>query len=104
MESWNPETELFCGFDNGEILKFPPLLRMAEVVTESYPQSILGIYIQVMIGPPEDPTAKIFQYIGITASLLSITKGCGEWWVRSRDAVDPGGAEEPKVIGKDAPL
>ena len=39
-----------------------------------------------MIGPPEDDTARTLQYVGITASLLSITKGCAEWWVRSRDA------------------
>ena len=113
LKVWNPEIETdedlgkeqFCCLDGRTILQIPPLLRMAEVVMESYPQSILGefhcpvpnikshlpnkdhrppsppsgIYIQVMIGPPEDPTAKIFQYIGITASLLSITKGCGEW-------------------------
>ena len=51
-----------------------------------------GIYIQLIIGPPEDETARAFQYVGIAASLLSITKGCGEWWVRSRRGI------------KDAPL
>ena len=41
-----PEEDLgkkqFCGADGGDILKIPPLLRMAEVAMESYPQSTLG--------------------------------------------------------------
>ena len=88
---------------DGFYVQLPAMLRMAEVTTESYPQSVLGeqsapsvfnyrsililspgIYIQLMIGPTEDETARAFQYIGIAASLLSITKGCGEWWTRSR--------------------
>ena len=36
-----------------------------------------------MIEPPKDPNAQILQYVGIAASLLSITKGCAEWWARS---------------------
>ena len=36
------EDALICGLDGEKILRIPPLLRMAEVATESYPQSILG--------------------------------------------------------------
>ena len=53
-----------------------------------------------MIGPTEDETARAFQYIGIAASLLSITKGCGEWWTRSRE----GSMDDTKWTTKDAPL
>ena len=34
--------EKFCGLRGEIILQIPPMLRMAEVATESYPQSILG--------------------------------------------------------------
>ena len=42
-----------------------------------------GIYIQLHVGLATDPTAQIFQGVGIATSILSITKGCAEWWVRS---------------------
>ena len=52
LKVWNPEIETlpeedlgkeqFCCLDGRTILQIPPLLRMAEVVMESYPQSILG--------------------------------------------------------------
>ena len=48
-----------------------------------------------MIGPTEDETARAFQYIGIAASLLSITKGCGEWWIRARDFDSEGPKDAP---------
>ena len=36
------EKELFCGLNGETVRNMPPLLRMAEVATEAYPQSILG--------------------------------------------------------------
>ena len=50
--------------------------------------------IQLAIGPSEDPTARGFQFVGILASLLSITKGVAEWWVKGRK----------KGLIQDAPL
>ena len=37
-----------------------------------------------MIGPTGTANAQIIQFVGITASILSITKGCSEWWIRAR--------------------
>ena len=33
-----------------------------------------GLFIQWIIGPDEDETEKYFQFVGITASVVSITK------------------------------
>ena len=35
---------------------------------------ISGLFIQWVIGPAEDETEKWFQFVGITASVVSITK------------------------------
>ena len=43
-----------------------------------------GIYIQLMIGPTGDSKAQIIQYVGIIASILSVTKGCSDWWIKNR--------------------
>ena len=37
-----PDRELIPGFDGDVIAKFPPFLRMGEVVGESYPQAAIG--------------------------------------------------------------
>ena len=37
-----PDRELFPGFNGEDIANFPPLLRMGEVVGESYPQAAIG--------------------------------------------------------------
>ena len=37
-----PDRELFLGIDGENIVKLPPLLRMGEVVGESYPQAAIG--------------------------------------------------------------
>ena len=37
-----PDSDLFPGFNGGNIAFYPPLLRMGEVVGESYPQAAIG--------------------------------------------------------------
>merc|ERR1719507_2709389 len=54
------------------------------MVGESYPQALFGLFIQWIIGPAEDKTERYFQFVGITASVVSITKGCSDWWVRTK--------------------
>jgi hypothetical protein len=61
-----------------------PMLRMVEVVGESYPQAILGLFIQWIIGPANGDNERIVQFVGITASIVSITKGCSDWWIRCK--------------------
>ena len=45
---WNPKIEylphreVFLCFDGDTIAKWPPILRMVEVIGESYPQAVLG--------------------------------------------------------------
>ena len=48
-----------------------------------------GVYIQIVLGPSEDQTKRTFQIIGLAASLVSISKGTAEWWVRSRSEKYP---------------
>ena len=38
----NDDDDLFCGIDGGAVIIFGPTLRMAEIVGESCPQSMLG--------------------------------------------------------------
>ena len=42
-----------------------------------------GIYVQLYLGPAEEPSSSAFQFIGLAASLLSLVKGCSDWWVRA---------------------
>ena len=37
-----PDRELFLGIDGNVIAEYPPMLRMGEVVGESYPQAAIG--------------------------------------------------------------
>ena len=39
---YRPDREVFLCFDGDTIAKWPPILRMVEVVGESYPQAVLG--------------------------------------------------------------
>ena len=39
---YRPDREVFLCFDGDIIAKWPPILRMVEVVGESYPQAVLG--------------------------------------------------------------
>jgi len=94
MEWEDLRKEVAFGWRVKDFTEIPNMLRTAQVATDSYPQSLLGIYIQLIIGPAEDDTARILQYVGITASLLSITKACGEWWVRSAKT-EPGAGPAP---------
>ena len=43
-----------------------------------------GIYIQIILGPSEDETTRVLQFLGIAASLTSISKGTSDWWIRSK--------------------
>ena len=49
-----PDRDVFLGIDGDDIAKLTPLLRMGEVVGESYPQAAIGnflIYITMKLGP-----------------------------------------------------
>merc|ERR1719490_416427 len=78
------------------VLVVGPTLRMAEIVGESCPQSMLGIYIQIILGPSQtSETTRMLQYLGIAASLISICKGTSDWWVRSKSLTFD---EEPTFV------
>jgi len=56
-----------------------------------------GIYIQIILGPSK--TKSVLQYLGIATSLISISKGVSDWWVRSSKSLDPEpGAPEPTFL------
>ena len=93
------EKVLGC-FDERTLQTYGPGLRMGEIVGESCPQAMLGkflksngklvrvrlivcsgIYIQIILGPSK--TTSVLQYLGIAASLISISKATFDWWVRS---------------------
>ena len=53
-----------------------------------------GIYIQLFLGPSEKSAeSRALQYVGLAASLLSLVKGCSDWWVRDAKKM-----EEPTLF------
>jgi len=89
------EDKLLGGWLSGDTVNiFAPLLRMLELVGESYPQALLGLFIQIVLKTRESVMERTIQYVGIGASIISIIKGCSEWWVRT--IADPG-KKEPKL-------
>ena len=50
------------------------------------------------MGPAENPCSRAFQFIGIAASLISLVKGCSDWWVRvAKDWEEPTLLESAKA-------
>ena len=43
-----------------------------------------GIYIQIILGPSTNKTTRMLQYLGVGASLASMSKGAADWWVRAK--------------------
>jgi len=67
LKLWDPELAkngALCGMDGDKFVNASSIFRITEIATESCPQAMLGIYIQLILGPANDP------------------KGCADWWVR----------------------
>jgi len=77
------EDKLLGGWLSGETVNIAALyFRMLELVGESYPQALLGLFIQIVLKTRESLMERTIQYVGIGASIISITKGCSDHWVR----------------------
>jgi len=71
------EDKLFGGWLNGQkVNTFAPWFRMFELVGESYPQALLGLFIKIVLKTRENVMERTIQYVGIGASIISIIKGC----------------------------
>ena len=47
------------------------------------------MYVQLYLGPAENPWSRAFQFVGLAASLASLIKGCSDWWVRQGKEREP---------------
>jgi len=100
LKLWDPELAkngALCGMDGDKFVNASSIFRITEIATESCPQAMLGIYIQLILGPANDPKARAIQFLGLAASMASLVKGCADWWVRqSRSWVR--GENEPTLL------
>merc|ERR1711962_181131 len=88
------EDKLLGGWLSGKYVTVAPFFRMLELVGESYPQALLGLFIQIVLKTRESVMERTIQYVGIGASIISIIKGCSDYWVR---ASPKQGVKEPAL-------
>jgi len=80
---------------SGLVNTFAPIFRMLELVGESYPQALLGLFIQIVLKPRESMMERKIQYVGLCTSIISIIKGCSDQWVRESPKK---GQKEPALL------